>query len=152
MTGDDLRARIQSAQILAGERAVVESLHDRGICPESCEICKENADSISHSWSTRKRMGYDNPVSLETTLENRGQEYGEYSEMARIAQRLKETMRSGPSWVNMSPVQRESLEMHATKLARIVCGNPNNPDSWRDIAGYAKLAEDRLPQEQSRET
>lgn len=143
MTGDDLRARIQSAQILAGERAVVESLHDRGICPERCEICKENAD---------KRMGYDNPMSLETTLENRGQEYGDYSGMARIAQNLKETLRSGPSWINMSPVQRESLEMLATKLARIVCGNCDNPDSWHDIAGYAKLAEDRLTQGQSRET
>jgi hypothetical protein len=25
------------------------------------------------------------------------------------------------------------------KLARVIAGNPNEPDHWRDIAGYAEL-------------
>jgi len=30
------------------------------------------------------------------------------------------------------------------KIARIVNGDPDYTDSWHDIAGYAKLVEDRL--------
>jgi hypothetical protein len=30
------------------------------------------------------------------------------------------------------------------KIARIVNGDPNWSDSWRDIAGYATLVADRL--------
>lgn len=83
------------------------------------------------------------PVSaLELTLELRGQKYGEYGHMATCAQRIKEAM--GPR-ASMSAVQRESLDMIATKIARLCCGNPNDRDSWHDIQGFAKLAEDRLP-------
>lgn len=38
-----------------------------------------------------------------------------------------------------SPMQRMALDMIAAKLARILAGNPNEPDHWRDIAGYAEL-------------
>lgn len=36
---------IERAQVRAGERVVIQSLHDRGICagPEGCIICIENA-------------------------------------------------------------------------------------------------------------
>jgi hypothetical protein len=30
------------------------------------------------------------------------------------------------------------------KMSRILCGNPNEPDHWRDIAGYATLIENIL--------
>ena len=33
------------------------------------------------------------------------------------------------------------------KIGRIVNGDPNYADSWHDIAGYAKLVEDRLNKE-----
>jgi hypothetical protein len=33
----------------------------------------------------------------------------------------------------------EALEMICTKIARILSGNPNDPDHWKDIAGYAEL-------------
>jgi hypothetical protein len=32
-----------------------------------------------------------------------------------------------------------AIDMIAMKLARIIAGNPNEPDHWRDIAGYAEL-------------
>ena len=60
--------------------------------------------------------------------------------MATVAQKIKEAM--GPR-AHLSAVQRESLDMIATKIARLVCGDPNDRDSWLDIQGYAKLAEDR---------
>jgi hypothetical protein len=40
--------------------------------------------------------------------------------------------------------QWEALEMIASKMSRIVNGNPDKVDNWDDIAGYAKLISDRL--------
>lgn len=80
--------------------------------------------------------------TLDETLEQRGQKYGDYGYMATCAQRIKEAM--GPR-ANMSAVQRESLDVIATKIARLCCGDPDHYDSWLDIEGYAKLARDRLP-------
>lgn len=85
-----------------------------------------------------------NPETIQTTLDQRGNEYGDYSDMADLAQRLKEVMKHTPKWETLSMVQRESLEMLATKLARILTGNPNNRDSWHDIAGYVTLVERQL--------
>lgn len=81
------------------------------------------------------------PRSVEATLQARSK-YGDYTTMATCAQRIKEAM--GPRG-HMSAVQRESLDLIATKIARLCIGDPNDRDSWHDIAGYAKLAEDRLP-------
>lgn len=79
---------------------------------------------------------------LDTTLAQRGQEYGHYPLMARLAQALKTTMRQSANWhgPSLGAAKQESLDMIATKIARILCGNPNNPDSWRDIEGYARKA------------
>jgi hypothetical protein len=41
-------------------------------------------------------------------------------------------------------MQRESLEMNQHKVARILAGNPDEPDHWFDIAGYATLVHQRL--------
>lgn len=79
--------------------------------------------------------------TLFRTLHVRGDKYGEYGVMATCAQRIKEAM--GPR-AHLSAAQRESLDLIATKIARIVCGNPNDPDHWLDIEGYAKLARDRI--------
>ncbi len=80
--------------------------------------------------------------TLFRTLHARGDKYGDYGIMATMAQRIKEAMGAR---ANMSAVQRESLDMIATKIARLCCGDPDDRDSWHDIQGYAKLAEDRLP-------
>jgi hypothetical protein len=42
---------------------------------------------------------------------------------------------------------RESLDMISNKIARIVNGNPSEPDHWIDIAGYATLIANRLIKE-----
>lgn len=69
-------------------------------------------------------------------LEEREQTHGDYSETARMAQALKKVMRHNP---RLSDVQKESLDMICVKLARIVCGNPDDHDHWLDLAGYAML-------------
>lgn len=81
------------------------------------------------------------------TLDERGKAYGDYEPMAQAAQTLKGYMRSRQGWEHLDPYQRESLDMIATKIARILTGDPNKADSWHDIAGYAILCEERCPTE-----
>ena len=45
--------------------------------------------------------------------------------------------------------QLEALDMIFSKIARIINGDPNYADSWHDIAGYAKLIDDRLVADQA---
>ena len=72
---------------------------------------------------------------LQQTLNERGGQYGSFEEMAFTAQTLKRMLTHD----GMSNVQREAMDLICTKLARIVHGNPDNKDSWLDIAGYAQL-------------
>ena len=78
----------------------------------------------------------------------RGSTHGDYTHMAVTAQNIKCAMRAGDegraAWGRLRPVQTESLELIATKLARIMCGDSCCEDHWRDIAGYAILVADRI--------
>lgn len=82
--------------------------------------------------------------SIEVILCSRGQDYGDFSSQAIISQNLKEAMWSTPGWECLAPFQKEALEMIQHKIARALNGNPNKEDTWNDIAGYAKLAADRI--------
>jgi hypothetical protein len=53
-------------------------------------------------------------------------------------------MREHPGWQRLACDQREAFEMNAHKVGRILNGDPNWPDSWHDIAGYAQLVANRL--------
>ncbi len=75
----------------------------------------------------------------------RGATHGDFETVARIAQAIKAALYRGPCWATMSPLQREALESKATKLASIVCGDPNFVDHWLDDAGYTSLVLSRLP-------
>jgi len=39
----------------------------------------------------------------------------------------------------LDDMQRETLEMIATKIGRILSGNPHEVDHWKDGAGYFQL-------------
>jgi hypothetical protein len=71
-------------------------------------------------------------------LEQRRQTHGDFTDVALVAQATKDIWRAGAGWKNLSPVQREGLEMIAHKIARIICGNPNHLDHYIDIVGYAQ--------------
>lgn len=84
--------------------------------------------------------------NLEKTLDERGKRYGEFKDIAAISQNLKNCMQKfgdGSMWDRLSADKQESLEMIQHKIARILVGDPDYKDNWHDIAGYAKLAEDR---------
>lgn len=77
-------------------------------------------------------------------ISERAPTHGDYTDTAAISQGIKLVMHSSPNWSKLTPAQKETLEMLATKLARILVGNPNEPDHWRDITGYATLVVERL--------
>ena len=83
-------------------------------------------------------------MKIETTLQQRGSRYGNFAEHARITQNLKRAMQDSPNWQRLKDDQRESLEMLAHKVGRILNGDPDYHDSWHDIIGYTKLVADRL--------
>lgn len=83
---------------------------------------------------------------MDNILTERGKHYGEFLTNSAIAQNLKKTLRESPNWPALSFDKREALELIATKLARILNGDPKYIDSWRDIAGYVHLVINQLEQ------
>ena len=78
------------------------------------------------------------------TLTERGNRYGKFKDHAELSQQLKNVMHCSDGWGGLDYDMRESLEMIQHKIARILNGDPTYADSWHDIAGYAKLVDDRL--------
>lgn len=83
-------------------------------------------------------------MSVQQTLNERQATHGDFEDVARAAQMLKTVIQNQPGWKNLNAMQRESMDMIACKMARILAGNPNFKDHYVDIQGYAKLIEDRL--------
>jgi hypothetical protein len=84
------------------------------------------------------------PMDIENTLEQRGNNYGDYRDVAFTAQEMKLALRRTKSWPHMEAYMQESLDMICNKMSRIVNGNPYYDDSWVDIAGYATLVVKQL--------
>lgn len=84
---------------------------------------------------------------IETILKERGERYGNFEGHALITQRIKNVMRDSDKWQELEPDQKEALDMTAHKIGRILNGDPNWVDSWRDGEGYFKLVADRLEKE-----
>lgn len=72
-------------------------------------------------------------------LKTRAKTHGDYREVAHTSQTLKNLWRAHDGFERLSEAQRESLDMIAVKVARILNGNAAEPDHWLDIAGYATL-------------
>lgn len=84
---------------------------------------------------------------LKSTLAERGARYGTFLGNARISQELKRVLRKycddRPGKFRAD--QLEAFDMFCTKISRIIEGDPNWADSWRDIAGFAMLVADEIP-------
>lgn len=83
-------------------------------------------------------------MTVDKTLQERGERYGRFMTHAEVTQEIKDRMRAHTGWQRLEADQAEALEMIAHKIGRILNGDPNYDDSWRDIAGYAVLVEKRL--------
>jgi hypothetical protein len=87
----------------------------------------------------------------EKILEERGRRYGPFEGHARITQAIKLKMACEPGWLRLTYSMKESLEMVAHKIGRILNGDPFYDDSWKDIAGYAELVAKQLTPKQATE-
>lgn len=81
---------------------------------------------------------------LEQLLAERKSTHGEYRTHAMFSQSIKGIIKSSPNWDGMCDHQKETLEMIAHKIGRILAGDADFDDHWKDISGYAKLTADRL--------
>lgn len=83
---------------------------------------------------------------VDQTLRDRGSRYGKFTGHAEVTQRLKDV--AATELRKRSKVladdQQEALDMIFHKIGRIINGDADYADSWHDIAGYAKLVDDRL--------
>ena len=77
---------------------------------------------------------------LNKTLADRQKTHGDFQQVAKVAESLMNSI----EFQRLSASQSFAVRMIVGKLARIVCGNPDEPDHWHDIAGYARLVEDGL--------
>lgn len=77
-------------------------------------------------------------------IAERGKTHGDFGANADTAQAIKSAIRSAPNWNALSGRQQEALDLIATKIGRIMSGNPNERDHWRDVSGYAELVASKL--------
>lgn len=89
-------------------------------------------------------------MSINSTLNERGERYGDFRTQATLSQTLSYVWRNhyyqvhGKDPANLPPFINEGVEMIFHKLARIANGDPLFADSYTDIAGYAQLIVDGL--------
>lgn len=83
-------------------------------------------------------------MSIEETLKERGDRYGEFKDNSKVMQSIKRAMRNSIKWDSLSDDKKEALEMIAHKIGRILTGDSEYADSWHDIAGFATLVEQEL--------
>lgn len=82
-------------------------------------------------------------TDIEKTLAERGARYGDFTHNAEIAIGLFDAMTDLGGWKNLTSDKKIALINIQQKISRIIAGDPDHTDGWRDIQGYAKLAEDR---------
>jgi len=99
--------------------------------------------SISSILAAADRRQIEDLNKMESKImlvNNREKTHGNYRDNATMSQGLKDVMRGGKNWNALNDMQRESLEMIALKIGRILAGDANFRDHWDDVGGYAQLA------------
>ena len=86
-------------------------------------------------------------MDIDKILNERQDQYGDFFNRSKISQDFKNLIRQGESYRLLKADQKEALEMIATKVGRIVNGDPDYLDSWLDIQGYCQLVIDRVRQD-----
>lgn len=85
------------------------------------------------------RASAEDVARKDPLLAERGKTHGNWAVNAGVSQAIKEIMRKECGTLP-APLQ-EALDVICTKLGRIAAGDALFYDHWKDIAGYAKLAE-----------
>lgn len=83
-------------------------------------------------------------MKTEDVLVERGKRYGNYLEQTKISSALTDVLVEFAGDKRLQTDQEDALFMICVKIARIINGDPDYADNWRDIAGYATLVAERL--------
>lgn len=119
----------------AGRISEIEALGDIVVA------CRE---PITDEQDLNNCIGAPEADATEQLITERGSRYGKFKDGAEIMQELKDVMREVDGWRNLTPSQREALDMIQHKIGRILNGDSTYDDSWKDIAGYATLIVNEL--------
>jgi hypothetical protein len=82
---------------------------------------------------------------IKDVLALRGNVHGEFRHNAVISQQLKDVIKRTKNYDALCSNQKEALDMICSKISRILSGDPDFPDHWLDIEGYARLVYNSLP-------
>lgn len=141
-------------QIAAKRREIMEENNDNVLDLSDYSIIKthipeEDLKEFAYQASQGAGRIAPEPQSVEALLDERGAVYGGYGkfkDLAEVAQRFKDSLQYFLITRNkyLAPDQQEALDMIFHKVARIINGDADYVDNWKDIAGYAMLISDRL--------
>lgn len=103
-----------------------------------------SASAVAAIKKTMKEKAVSANPTVEDTLKERGSRYGSFKTHAEFAENINLVYESSDNWKIMKPDAKESLRIIANKIGRILNGDPEYDDNWRDIAGYATLVLKRI--------
>lgn len=72
-------------------------------------------------------------------LDERNKTHGSFAVGSKISQGLKHVIRDTDGYSSMKDIQKEALDNIFGKIGRIIAGDPDFIDTWRDVAGYSEL-------------
>ena len=87
---------------------------------------------------------------IEDLLKDRGSRYGDFGVQAQTARAIKGTFESASNWSYLPPYMQEGLDLVATKLSRMLCGDYMYLDNVVDIIGYMTLVKTEMEKEEER--
>ena len=128
-------------KLAEGAEEVVETV--RQTAAEHTDKIKEMIEDWRAEAEEDWKAEGETDTDVDVILDERAATYGSFEDVAEFAQEMKNAIRMCNN-SELDDDQIEALDMIASKIARIVNGNPNHIDSWIDIAGYATLVADRL--------
>lgn len=102
------------------------------------------AETTRPSYTQSNNGSLSMDQNIDTILSTRETTHGCYVEQSTASQTLKQECEQARNWQEMPFYMKESIHMIQHKIARIICGDPFEPDHWRDIEGYARLVSREL--------
>ena len=118
----------------AAERVAARQAHE-------ARAAKVRETGSAEAWRAAHSQPPVAEPTLDQVLEQRNGVHGDFDDDASTSQDLKRIIRAGTNWEEMPAVHREALEQMMTKVARILAGDFNHPDHWKDLQGYPRLVE-----------
>ena len=79
-------------------------------------------------------------MTIQKILNARELTHGDYGEVALFCDQVLRVVTAKPGWHRLNCKQKKSMLEIVSKMARILCGDPDFDDHWADIVGYAELA------------